>query len=63
MNESQLVYEVMFELGKHGAVYRTNCGSVRLANGKTFRGLPKGFADCMLILPGECDGFITISYQ
>ena len=51
-NESRLLYEVMQAIGKHGAVYRTNSGSVRLANGKMFRGLPKGFADCMLILPG-----------
>ena len=31
--ESRLLYEVMQELGKHGAIYRTNSGSVRLASG------------------------------
>ncbi len=52
MNESRLVYDVMRELGKHGAVYRCNAGSVRLPSGKTFRGMPKGFSDIMLVLPG-----------
>ena len=51
-NESRLLYEVMQAIGKHGAVYRTNSGSVKMPNGKTFRGLPKGFADCMLIRQG-----------
>ena len=60
MNESRLLYEVMFELGKYGAVYRTNSGSVRLPNGKTFRGMPKGFTDCMLILPGGQVCFVEI---
>ena len=49
MNESQLVYNVMRELGKHGAVYRCNSGSVKLPNGKRFNGMPKGFSDVMLI--------------
>jgi hypothetical protein len=49
MNESRLVYEIMHELGKHGAVFRCNSGSVKLSNGKTFRGMPKGFADVMFI--------------
>jgi hypothetical protein len=49
MNESHLLYEVMVELGKHGAVYRTNSGAVRLPNGKYFRALPEGFADIMFI--------------
>jgi hypothetical protein len=49
MKESQLVYAVMQELGKHGAVYRCNSGSVALPNGKRFNGMPKGFADVMLI--------------
>jgi len=49
VSESRLVYEIMQELGKHGAVYRCNSGSVKLPNGKTFRGMPKGFADVMLI--------------
>jgi len=49
MSESNLVYDVMRELGKHGAVYRCNSGSVKLPNGKRFNGMPKGFADVMLI--------------
>jgi len=49
MSESQLVYEIMQALGKHGAVYRCNSGSVNLPNGKRFNGMPKGFADIMLI--------------
>ena len=47
--ESRLVYEIMQEIGKHGAVFRTNSGYVRLPNGKFFKGLPEGFADIMLI--------------
>jgi len=39
----------MQEPGKHGAVYRTTSGSVRLANGKYFRAMPEGFSDVMLI--------------
>ena len=58
MSESQLLYEIMREIGKHGAVYRTNSGSVRLPNGKLFRALPKGFSDCMLVLPGGQTCFI-----
>ena len=50
-NESGLVYAIMRELGTHGAVFRTNSGSVKLPNGKTFRGLPKGFSDIMFIRP------------
>jgi hypothetical protein len=57
-SESRLLYEVMRELGKFGAVYRTNSGNVRLPSGKMFRGMPKGFADCMLILPGGTACFI-----
>ena len=57
-NESQLLNDVMREIGKHGAVFRTNSGSVRLANGKSFRGLPKGFADCMLVRPGGTIAFV-----
>jgi hypothetical protein len=49
ISESRLLYEVMQALGKHGAVYRTNSGSVRLPSGKYFRALPEGFADIMFI--------------
>jgi hypothetical protein len=48
----------MHELGKYGAVYRCNSGSVKLPSGKTFHGMPKGFADIMLILPGGQACFI-----
>ena len=48
-NESRLVYEVMQVLGRYGAVFRTNAGSVKLPNGRTFRALPKGFSDVTLI--------------
>ena len=57
-NESQLIFEVMQAVGKFGAVYRCNSGSVRLPNGKTFRGMPKGFSDIMAILPGGVTCFI-----
>ena len=49
MTESRLLFEVMQELGKHGAVYRCNSGQVKMANGKYFRALPKGFADILFI--------------
>jgi hypothetical protein len=52
MCESQLIYQIMQELGKHGAVYRCNSGSVALPNGKRFNGMPKGFADIMYIGEG-----------
>ena len=50
--ESRLLYEIMGELGRHGAVYRCNSGSIRLPSGKYFHAMPKGFADLMLVLPG-----------
>jgi hypothetical protein len=56
--ESQLLYEVIRELGKHGAVYRTNSGSIRLASGKYFRGLPEGFSDVMFIRPDGVTCFV-----
>ena len=56
--ESRLVYECMQFLGLHGAVYRCNSGSVPLPNGKRFQGMPKGFADIMVILPGGRVAFI-----
>ena len=49
MTESQLLFEVMQELGKHGAVYRCNSGQVKMANGKYFKGMPKGFSDILFI--------------
>ena len=50
--ESQLVNEIMRELGRHGAVYRMNAGQIRLDNGRMFRGLPAGFSDIMLVVDG-----------
>ena len=49
MNESRLVFEIMQELGKHGAVYRCNSGSVKLPSGKYFHAMPKGFSDILFI--------------
>jgi len=43
----------MRELGKHGAIYRCNAGAVKLPDGGWFRGMPKGFSDVMLIMPGR----------
>lgn len=60
MTESRLVYETMRELGKHGAVYRTNSGSVRLASGRYFRAMPEGFADIMLIRPDGVVCFVEL---
>ncbi len=57
-NESALLYEVMKELGRHGAVYRCNSGTITLPSGKTFRGMPKGFSDVLLILPEGKAAFI-----
>jgi hypothetical protein len=48
-NESNLVYEIMRELGKHGAVYRCNSGNIKMPNGKWFRGMPKGFSDILFV--------------
>ena len=48
-NESRIVYDTMQALGRFGAVLRTNAGSVKLPNGRTFRGLPKGFSDILHI--------------
>ena len=58
MSESGLIYEVMQELGKHGAVFRTNAGTIKLPNGRIFHGLPKGFSDIMLIRPDGVACFI-----
>jgi hypothetical protein len=56
MSESRLLYEIMRELGKYGAVYRCNSGTVKLPNGKRFNGMPKGFSDVLFIRPdgGAC---------
>ena len=58
ITESRLLHEIMTELGKHGAVYRTNSGSIRLPSGKYFRALPEGFADIMFIRPDGLTCFV-----
>ena len=62
-NESKLINETMRELGRHGAVFRTNSGSVKLDNGKQFRGLPAGFSDIMLIRPDGVTCFIEMKVK
>ena len=59
-NESRLLYEIMRELGKYGAVFRTNSGSIKLPDGRRFNGLPKGFSDVLAILPGGRAAFIEV---
>ena len=49
MKESRILFEVMQELGKHGAVYRCNSGQVKMPNGRYFRAMPKGFSDILFI--------------
>jgi hypothetical protein len=56
--ESRLLYEIMRELGRHGAVYRCNSGSVRLPGGRRFNAMPKGFADVMLVRPDGVACFV-----
>ena len=60
MSESQLLHEIMREVGKHGAVYRCNSGSIKLPNGKRFNAMPRGFADIMAVLPGGRVAFIEV---
>ena len=56
--ESRLVYEIMQTLGRYGAIFRTNAGNIRLANGRTFHGLPKGFSDLLFIRPDGKAAFL-----
>ncbi|MDR1000650.1 MAG: VRR-NUC domain-containing protein [Clostridiales bacterium] len=58
MNESALVHDIMHELGKYGAVYRCNSGSVQLPNGRRFNAMPKGFSDVMFIRPDGIACFV-----
>ena len=48
-NESQLVCDVMSELGKHGAIFRTNAGQYYTKTGQRVSGLPKGFSDVLFV--------------
>jgi hypothetical protein len=61
--ESRLVYEIMRELGKHGAVYRANSGAVRLPSGKYFRALPEGFADVLFIRSDGAACFVEVKVK
>ena len=58
VSESMLVCAIMRELGKHGAVYRTNAGQFYTKRGQRVSGLPKGFSDVTLVLPGGAVCFI-----
>ena len=49
MTESKLVYETMQELGRFGAVFRTNAGRFYTKSGQSVSGLPKGFSDILFI--------------
>jgi len=51
MSESRLVFEIMQELGKHGAVFRTNAGRLYTRSGQAVSGLPKGFTDILFVRP------------
>ena len=62
-NESRLVYQIMHELGKYGAVFRCNSGGVRLPSGKYFYAMPAGFADVMFVMPGGKVAFIEAKAQ
>ena len=63
MNESRLVYQIMQELGKHGAVFRTNAGHYFTKSGHRVSGLPKGFSDLLFIGPGGNVCFIECKIQ
>ena len=49
MKESRLVYECMQELGRHGAIFRTNSGQFYTKSGQRIGGLPKGFSDLLFV--------------
>jgi len=51
LTESQLVYQVMRELGRYGAVFRTNAGRYYTKSGAHVSGLPKGFTDILFFRP------------
>jgi len=60
MSESRLLYEIMHEIGKYAAVYRTNAGRFYTKSGQSVSGLPKGFADILAVLPGGKVAFIEV---
>ena len=63
MRESDLLNEIMREIGKHAAVYRCNSGQFYTKSGQRVSGLPKGFADVMAILPGGRAAFIECKVE
>ena len=58
MTENRLLYEIMQEIGKHGAVYRCNAGQYYSKSGQRVSGLPKGFSDILFIGGGGVACFI-----
>ncbi len=60
MSESELLNVTMRELGKYGAIYRTNSGSIRLPSGKYFRAMPEGFSDLLFIRPDGVACFVEL---
>jgi len=63
MNESRLLYEIMHELGKHGSIFRTNSGNIKLPSGKIFHGLPEGFSDLLFVRPDGKVYFVELKIE
>ena len=49
MSESRLIFETMQELGRFGAIFRTNAGRFYTKSGQPVSGLPKGFSDLLFV--------------
>jgi hypothetical protein len=60
MSESRLVFEIMKEIGKVAAVYRTNAGQFYTKDGKRVSGLPRGFTDILAVLPNGKVAFLEV---
>jgi len=52
----------MQQLGKYGAVFRTNAGQFYTKDGQPVSGLPKGFSDILFIRHGGKPAFIELKY-
>ena len=63
MNESQLVYQIMQELGRHGAIFRCNAGRFYTKSGQAVSGLPKGFSDVLFVGSDGIACFIEVKAQ
>ena len=63
MNESRLLYEIMQELGRYGAIFRTNTGSFFTKSGARVSGLPKGFSDVLFIGSDGIACFVEVKAQ